>query len=31
MIIWIVIPARAEGANPETRDSGPGPSDHPGM
>jgi hypothetical protein len=26
-----VIPGRVEGANPESRDSGSGPSDHPGM
>jgi hypothetical protein len=26
-----VIPGRVEDANPESRDSGSGPSDHPGM
>jgi len=26
-----VIPGRLEEANPESRDSGSGPSDHPGM
>src|SRR5450631_2025098 len=26
-----VIPGRCEASNPESRDSGPGPSDHPGM
>jgi hypothetical protein len=26
-----VIPGRIEDANPESRDSGSGPSDHPGM
>jgi hypothetical protein len=27
----IVIPGRCEASNPESRDSGSGPSDHPGM
>jgi hypothetical protein len=27
----VVIPGRIEDANPESRDSGSGPSDHPGM
>src|SRR6476646_5702789 len=26
-----VVPGRREAANPESRDSGSGPSDHPGM
>jgi hypothetical protein len=29
--IIIAIPGRIEDANPESRDSGSGPSDHPGM
>src|SRR5439155_26898096 len=27
----VVIPGRSEGPNPESRDSGPAPSEHPGM
>jgi len=28
---YTVIPGRVEDANPEPRDSGSGPADHPGM
>src|SRR5882724_6939340 len=31
MTIGAVIPGRCEASNPESRDSGSGPSDHPGM
>jgi hypothetical protein len=31
MTSYHVIPGRVEDANPESRDSGSGPSDHPGM
>jgi len=30
-MVGFVIPGRVEDANPESRDSGSGPSDHPGM
>jgi hypothetical protein len=29
--VFIVIPGRCEASNPESRDSGSGPSDHPAM
>jgi hypothetical protein len=31
MTVSAVIPGRCEASNPESRDSGSGPSDHPGM